>query len=519
MHRIHRFVEFPNSNTLELPTKTHRVINNPTRRILSLSDILESGPTTLPEVEVSATMSDKDLDKFRDALARSSDGSGTREEDMVNAIKKIKSLFLYRAVNRRLEQRPTKDGYKSIQGVINGELGHRDLEYLIQIKDHLEQLEDESFKINVEWRIKSTNNGLTNINKYTDFSKLNKKQLKSGYMYIEELRQYKNTNTDDPLTTPQLDIRVEYNEYRKNLGQKIISNPNFKEIYPGYSKLRDSEKKIFWKIILDNPNADQMDLMIKYRNPIEKAVIQTAFPKGGLMEAIKKRGVNVEETIDLIISLVGAVVGAVGIANPTAKLLSKGLSWLHTFSFLYRAIKAAAENDLQRAMEKGFTFIVYTIWNLRSKLLAGVPPSTSGVGGKITEYLTKHKEIAGKNWFWHLLNWFTVGDVAKTFLSGALELALYGFAAGFVMITKPLITGLDSFKNMFTVEWVKSLLEGIGLSEAKVEQFRNVINEFNKTAADFVNKRIAKVTNSPNEVIASSRVGKTTKLATSGEVK
>lgn len=507
MHRIHRFVEFSNSDTLELPTKTHRVINNPTWRILSLSDILESGPTnTGPTVEVSDTFSEKFLDKIRDALARSSDGIGTREKDMVNAIRMITSLSLYLAVNRRLKQRPTKDGYKSIQGVINGELDHRDLEYLIQIKDHLEQLKDESSKIQVEWITKSNDIGLVHTYRDTDFSKLNKRQLKRGYMEIGFVKNYTNTNTNDPLTAPQLDIRVEYQEYRRNLGKKIINNPLFHEIYPGYSKLRDAEKRIFWRLILDNPNADQADLMIKSKNPIEKAVIDAAFPEGGLMEAIKKRG-NEEDTIDLIISLVGAVVSAVGVTNPTAKLLGNGISWLHTFSFLFRAIKAAAENNLQRAMEKGFTFIVYTIWNLRANLIKGIPPNTGGVGGQITEYLKIHSAYKNKSWFWHILNWFTVGDVAKTFFSGALEIALYGFAAGFVSMVKPLITGLDLFKKMYTVGWVGSLLEQIGLSEAKVEQFRDTINKFNQTAADFVNKRIDKAKESTGEVISSSRAG------------
>jgi hypothetical protein len=506
MHRIHRFVEFSNSDTLELPTKTHRVINNPTRRILSLSDILESGPTILPEVNVSAKMSDKALDKFRDALARSSDPAGTYEEDMVNAIKKITSIFLYRAVDRRLEQRPTKDGYKSIQGVINGELGHRDLKYLIQIKDHLEKLKDESSKIQVEWRIKSTSNGLTNINKYTDFPKLTENQLKSGYMKIMIVPQYTNTNTDNPSTTPQLDLRVDYNEYRKALGQKIINNPTFKEIYPGYDGLDEKGKKIFWKLILDNPNANQQTLLLNCKNPIERGVIIRCFPEqdvgGALLAGIKRLKSKLtfaEDTIDFIIYLINAGISAVGTVNPIAKILSEGIEWLHTFSYLYRAIKAQNDGNIQRAMEKGFTFIVYTIWNLRAKLLPSIPPSTGKAGAKIGEYLAKHKELVEKKWFWNLLNWFATGGAAKAGIDAALGAVLVGFAATFAGMVTGLILGLDLFKKIYAVEWVKSLLQEIGLSLAKVEEFRSKIQEYGEIASDFVQKvrdrKVKKTTN------------------------
>lgn len=524
MHKIHRFVEFANYNTLELPTKTHRVINNPTRRILSLSDILESGPTytgTGPAIEISTTFSDKSLDKIRDALARSSDGAGTNEEDMVNAIKKITSLSFYLAVDGRLKQRPTKDGYKSIQGVINGELGHRDLEYLIQIKDHLEKLKDESSKIQVEWITKSTSHGLTHTYRDTDFSKLTKKQLKAGYMQINIVKQYTNTNTDNPLTAPQLDIRVDYQEYRKNLGKKIINNPLFNKIYPGYSKLDDTGKKIFWKFILDNPNATRTTLLAKCNNVIERGVIIKAFPEqGGLLDAVKRLMPEFgEDTIDFIIAIIAAGLSAAGTANPVVKAVGKGITWLHTFSLLYRAIKAQKDGDIQRAMEKGFAFIVYVIWNLRAKLLPSIPPSTSSVGVKITEYLTIHKELVNKKWFYNLLNWFTVSDIAKTFMDGVLGATLIGFSTIFVAMMASLILGLDLFKEMYKVEWIKSLLEGIGLPEAKVEEFRNTISELEKTARDFSQQfgdlQIKKIKN----LLPGSKVAKTTKLATSGKVK
>ena len=68
-------------------------------------------------------------------------GVGTNEVKLIEAIKKIKSFDVYKAVDDELRKNPTKaDKYISIEKLLQGELGMGDIPTVREIKGHLETI-------------------------------------------------------------------------------------------------------------------------------------------------------------------------------------------------------------------------------------------------------------------------------------------------------------------------------------------------------------------------------------------
>lgn len=85
-----------------------------------------------------------------DTLAKAADpktwnlGFGTGEDKLIEAIELIEDVETYRAVDKKMLERPIKpqrfgSGYSSIQDLLNGELGIQDLEIAVQIQDLLKK--------------------------------------------------------------------------------------------------------------------------------------------------------------------------------------------------------------------------------------------------------------------------------------------------------------------------------------------------------------------------------------------
>lgn len=284
---------------------------------------------------------------------------------------------------------------------------------------------------------------------------------------------------------------AEHLELQKKLAKqaigKIAKSPGFLENFPNYNKNLTSkgDRALFWGALLKNPTGNPYDIMLKCKNPLERAAIERAMDERKRPLPLNKIAQMVvyeplgelftEENMDIAISILGWSLGL----NPETKPLSKSLSYIHTASFAIRAIKSWNDGDHQRGLEMGIKFLVYLIWCFKDaaidKIVKGIPKES--LRNTVKTYLESHKKLKGKSIWHNLANWLLSSKVAKSVGLDAIinSIVLVGLGV-IIKICEILTSGLNNVSKVYANSKAEDMLNSVGLTQDAVIRCKSELN-------------------------------------------